>query len=200
VTKPRADSRGRDAARARIGDELNGEPGRGQCEHAAEREEHVAPPEQIAEHATHGLAEQLAENVTRRVTGQDRLQAVGGHDVAEIGQGNRDHPAGHRAGGETRQCKLRQRGNGAANRHQHGGKDAGDGDGAVFAEAVGDRADDELDRTMCDRISGDDDGRGADRGVEVRGDLRQQGIGDAHLRLAGKARRRQQHDRARRGL
>jgi hypothetical protein len=132
--------------------------------------------------------------------GQDRLQAVGGHDIAEIGQGNWNHPAGDRAGGETRQCKLRQRGNGAANRHQHGGKDAGDGDGAVFAEAVGDRADDELDRTMCDRISGDDNGRGADRGVEVRGDLRQQGIGDAHLRLAGKARRRQQHDRARRGL
>ena len=84
----------------------------------------------------------------------------------------------------------------AAERHQDGGERAHDGDGAVFAEAVADRADDELDRAVGDRIGGDHDRGGADGGAEVGGDLRQQRIGDPHLRLAGKARDREQDDRA----
>jgi hypothetical protein len=68
--------------------------------------------------------------------------------------------------------------------------------GAIFAEAVADRADDELDRAVGDRVGGDDYGRGADAGVKIGRDLRQQRIGHPHLRLAGKAGHGKQHDGA----
>ena len=74
------------------------------------------------------------------------------------------------------------------------------GHGAIFAEPVADRADDELDRAVGDRIGGDHHGGGADGGVQVGRDLRQEQIHDPHLRLAGKARDREQHDRAGRRL
>ena len=73
-----------------------------------------------------------------------------------------------------------------------------DGDGAVFPETVGHRADDELDRAVGDGISRDHNRGDADRGLEVGGNLRQQRIGHPHLRLAGKAGDREQQDRARR--
>jgi len=47
-----------------------------------------------------------------------------------------------------------------------------------------------------DGIGRHHDGCGANRGVEVGRDLRQQRIGDAHLRLCREARDREQHDRA----
>ena len=70
-------------------------------------------------------------------------------------------------------------------------------DGAVFAEPVADRADEELHRAVGERIGGDDDRGGADGGAEVGRDLRQQRVGDAHHGLAGEARDREQDDRAR---
>ena len=63
-----------------------------------------------------------------------------------------------------------------------------DRDGAKFAEAVGHRAGDELNGAVGERIGGDHDGGGADGRLEIVGDLRQQRIGYAHLRLGGKAR------------
>ena len=107
-------------------------------------------------------------------------------------------PAGRGAGGKPRQHQLRQRTGQAAARHQHGADRAHHGDGAVFAEAVADRADHQLDRAMGEGIGRHHHGGGAHGGVEVGSDLRQQRIGDAHLCLRGKARDREQHDRARR--
>ena len=46
-----------------IDDELEDEACCSEREHAAEREEDVAPPEQVAEHAAHGLPEKLPQNV-----------------------------------------------------------------------------------------------------------------------------------------
>ena len=97
-------------------------------------------------------------------------------------------------------CELRQRTRHAAQRHQDGADGAHHRDGAVFAEAVAERPDDELDRAMGDGIGGHHHGGGADRGVEVAGNLRQQRIRHPHLRLAGEARDREQHDRAPRRL
>src|SRR6516162_3430484 len=47
-----------------IDDQLEDEAGCGEREHAAERKEHIAPAEQIAEHAAHRLPEKLSENIT----------------------------------------------------------------------------------------------------------------------------------------
>ena len=131
---------------ARVGDEFGDQARAGQGEHGGEDEKHVAPPDEIAEHAAGHLSEQLAQDIARGVARQDRLALVVGGDVADIGHRDRNDPAGRRAGREPRQRKLRQRGRRAADRHQHRGDDGGDGDGAVFAEAVGDRPGDELDR------------------------------------------------------
>ena len=178
----------------------NHETRRRDREHATECEENVAPAEQIAEHAAGGLPEQLAENVARCVARQDRLQAIVRRHVAEIRHRNRDHPAGRRAGREARKGELRQGRYCAAECDQDGGKHADDGDRAIFPEAVGHRPDHELNCPVGDGVSRDHDGGDAHGGLKVGCDLRQQRIGDAHLRLGGKARRRQQQDRARRNF
>ena len=185
-------------ARQRIGDELEHQARRGQCENAGEHEEHIAPAHQVAEHAAGGLAGELAENLAGQVAAEHGLAVLIGRDVADIGHGDRNHPAGSRAGREPRQHELRQRTGQAAARHQHGADGAHQGDGAVFAEAVADRADDQLDRAVGESIGRHHHGGGADGGVEVGGDLGQQRIGHPHLRLRGEARDREQHDRARR--
>ena len=184
----------------RVGDELEHETGGRQREQSAERKKDIAPAEQIAEHAAGGLAEQLAENVARGVAREDRLQAAGGYHVAEIGQRNRNHPAGDRTGRQPRQRKLLQRQREAASRHQHGGDGAGSGDGDVFAETVADRAGDKLHGAVRDGVKRDDDRGDTDSGVKVEGDLRQQRVGYAHLRLGGKAGRREQDDGSERGF
>ena len=164
-------------ARQRIGDELEHQARRGQREDAGEHEEHIAPAQQIAEHAAGGLAGELAEDLAGQVAAEHGLAMLIGRDVADIGHGDRDHPAGRGAGGEPRQHQLRQRTGQAAARHQHGADGAHQGDGAVFAEAVADRADDQLDRAMGEGIGRHHHGGGAHGGVEVGGDLRQQRIG-----------------------
>jgi hypothetical protein len=172
------------------------EAGRRQSEHAGEHEKHIAPAHQVAEHAAGGLAEKLAENLARQVARQDRLQAIVRRDVADIGHRDRDHPAGRRAGRQPRQRELRQRGGHAAHRHQTGADGAHHGNGAVFAEAVADRADHELDGAVGYGIGGDHHGGCTDAGMEVGCDLRQERIGDADLRLTGEAGDREQNDRA----
>ena len=104
------------------------------------------------------------------------------------------------AGRKPRQSKLGQRCGHAAERDQNGADRAHHCHGAVFAELVADRADDELNRTVGDRIGRHHHSRRADGGLEVGGDLRQQRIGHAHLRLRREARDREQHDRAGRRL
>jgi hypothetical protein len=119
-------------------------------------------------------------------------------DVADIGHRDRNYPSGRRAGGESCQCKLRQRGHHSANRHQNGPDCAGERHGPIFAEAIADGADHQLNRTMRHRIGGDDHGRDANRGMQIGRDLRQQRIHHPDLRLAGEAGDRQENDRARR--
>ena len=85
----------------------------------------------------------------------------------------------------------------AAQGHEDRGQRAHRRDGAVFAEAIAERTDDELDRALADRIGRDHDGGFAHGDAEIDGDLRQQRVGHAHHCLARKARDRQQHDGAR---
>ena len=184
----------------RVGDEFEYETGGRHGEQSAEREKDVAPAEQIAQHAAGGLAEQLAENVAGGVAGKDRLQAGGGYHVAEIGQRDRDHPAGNRAGRQPCKRKLLQRQREAAGCHQQSGDGAGGRDGDVFAETVAYRPGNELHGSVGDGVQRDDDRGDADGGVKVEGDLRQQRVGHAHLRLGGKAGRREQSDGTDRGF
>ena len=74
----------------------------------------------------------------------------------------------------------------------------GEGDAAVFAEAVADRADHQLDRAVGQQIDGHDDRGRAHRDAEIGGDLRQQRIRDPHHRLGGEGGDRQQRDGGRR--
>ena len=130
----------------------------------------------------------------------DRLPALVWRHVADIGHRNRNYPAGNRAGGKPRQGELRKRRAHAAQRHEHRRQYAGDGDQAKFAEAVGDRSGNELNEAVRNGVSGDDNCRDADGGVEIDGDLRQERIGDANLRLTGETGGRQQNDGSRRRL
>ena len=57
-------------------------------------EEHVAPAEQIAEHATAGLAEQLSQDLSGKIGTDHLLPALVRDDVADIGKRQRDDPAG----------------------------------------------------------------------------------------------------------
>ena len=68
---------------------------------------------------------------------------------------------------KPRDRQRRQRLHRAADRHQHGRERAHHGDGAILAEAVADRADDELDRAVAEGIGGDHDRGGAHRGAEI---------------------------------
>ena len=183
-----------------IDDELEDEACCGKREHAAEREEDVAPPEQVAEHAAHGLPEKLPQNVARGVARQDRLQTVRWRHIAEISHRYGNDPAGNGAGRKPRQRELRQRRCRSAQRHQQGGKHARDRDGAVFPEPVGHRADHELDGSVRNRISREHNRGHAHGGLEVARDLRQERIGHPHLRLARKAGGREQNDGANRRL
>ena len=81
-----------------------------------------------------------------------------------------------------------------------GGKDARNCDGAIFAEPVGHRADHELNGSVRKRIRREHDRGHAHGRLEVACNLRQERIGHAHLRLAGKAGRREQDDGANRRL
>src|SRR5262244_1287728 len=185
-------------AGARIGQKLEHEAQGRQREHAREHEEDAAPSQQLAQHAARRLAEELAENLPREIAGEHRLAALVGRHVADIGHGERNDPAG---GGARREARARERGerlHRAAERHQNRGERAHHRDRAVFAEAVADRPDDELDRAVADGVGGHHDRSLAHRGAEIGGDLRQQRIGHPHHRLARKACDREQDDGARR--
>jgi len=67
---------------------------------------------------------------------------------------------------------------------------------AALAEAVAYRTGNELDRSVRYGIQRDDQRGDADGRMKIDGDLRQERVGDAHLRLAGKAGRREQRDGA----
>src|SRR5438477_3225474 len=58
----------------RIDRELKHQAGGRQSEQSGKDEEHVAPAEQIAEHAAGGLSEQLSKNLPRNVAAEDLLQ------------------------------------------------------------------------------------------------------------------------------
>src|SRR5215813_5324825 len=185
-------------ARARVGQQLEHEPCGRQREQSREHEKDAAPAEQLAEHAARRLAEQLAENLPREIAREHRLAALVGRHVADIGHGERNDPAGSRARREARGRERGERLHRAAERHQDRGERAHHRDGAIFAETVADRADDELDRAVADGVGGDHDRGFAHRGAEIGGDLRQQRVGHPHHRLARKACDREQDDGARR--
>jgi hypothetical protein len=126
------------------------------------------------------------------------LQAVVRRDITDIGHRDRYDPTGGCAGGKARQRELRQGRDRPADGHQDGADNAGKRHGAVFAEAVADRTDNELDRAVRHRVGGDHHGRYADGGMQIGRHLRQQRVHHADLGLAGKARDSQQNDGARR--
>src|SRR5215472_6595971 len=185
-------------AGARVGQQLEHEPCGRQREQSREHEKDAAPAEQLAEHAARRLAEQLAENLPREIAREHRLAALVGRHVADISHGERNDPAGGRARREARDGERGERLHRAVQRHQDRGERAHHRDGAIFAEAVADRADDELDRAVAHGVGGDHDRGFAHRGAEIGGDLRQERVGHAHHRLARKACDREQDDGARR--
>jgi hypothetical protein len=187
-----------DRTGARVDDKLEDEPSSREREHGREHEEHVAPAEQVAEHAAGRLAEELAGNLSREIAPQDRLATLVGRHVSDIGHRERNDPSGRRTRSEARNGEGRQRLHRAAQRHQDRGERAHHRDRAILAEPVSDRSDDELDRAVAHGIGSDDDRGRSHRGPEIGGDLRQERVGDPHHRLAREPRARQQDYGARR--
>jgi hypothetical protein len=85
-----------------------------------------------------------------------------------------------------------------AQRHQDRGERAHRRNRAVLAEAIPERADDELHCAVAHRVGSNHDRGFAHGGAEIERDLRQERIGHPHHRLTGKARDCQQDDGARR--
>ena len=81
-----------------------------------------------------------------------------------------------------------------ADRHHHRRHRGGEGHAAVFAEAVADRADHQLDRAVGQQIDRHHDRGRADRNAEIGRDLRQQQIRDPHHGLGGESDNGQQSD------
>ena len=187
----------RRSAGARVRHELEDEPRGCERKHCREDEENIAPAEQVAEHAACRLAEQLPGNLPREIATEDRLPPRIRRHVPDVSHGERNDPAGGDAGGEARNGERRERLHRAAQGHEDRGQRAHRRDGAVFAEAIAERTDDELDRAVAHSVSSNHDGGFAHGGPEIDGDLRQERVGHPHHCLARKARDRQQHDGAR---
>ena len=103
-----------------------------------------------------------------------------GDDVAEECHAERDDPAGGEADQQPCDNKLLQTVREAAQRDQDRRGGGRSGDAGIFAEPVADRSDDQLNRAVGQRIGPHRGRRRGDRHAEIRGDLRQQGIGDAN--------------------
>src|SRR6266508_5301504 len=195
---PRRFARAMGCAGTRVGHKLEDEPRSCQREHSREHEEHLAPAQQIAEHPARGLAEQLAGNLPRKIARQDRLAALVGRHVSDIGHGERNDPASRSARSKARKGERRKRLRDAAQRDQERSERAHRRNRAIFAKPISHRTDDELNRAVAHRVGRDHDRGFAHRGSEVGGDLRQERVRHPHHRLARKARARQQDDGARR--
>ena len=94
-------------AGARVGQKLEHQPRGRQGEHRSKQEKHIAPAEQVAEHAARRLAEELAENLSGQVAGENRLPALVRRYVADIGHGEWNDPA---SGCARRKTRNRERG------------------------------------------------------------------------------------------
>ena len=147
------------------------------------------------------LSEQLAGDLPGQIAAEHLLAPLVGHDVADEGHAERNDPAGGERRADARERERGERLREPAGEHGQTAQSAqATAIETKFAEAVADRADDQLHRAVRDRVGRDDDRGGADGHADIGGDLRQQRIRHAHHRLAGKARKREQHDRAGRGL
>src|SRR6516225_8323598 len=118
-------------------------------EQAGEQKENIAPAEIVAEHAAGGLAEQLTENIPRDEAAEHRLASLVGDNVADESKRQRNDRASCKAAAEARRHQLRQRSRQPAQRNQNGRRGGGGGHAEILAEAVADRADDQLHRAMA---------------------------------------------------
>ena len=171
-----AQHRRRHAARA----QLDHQQAADQQEQAAEQEEDAAPADQIAEHAARGLAGDDAEDRAGHEPPQHRLTLLVRHVVADEGQRQRHD---RRRGGASDQPRGAERGERvgkAGERHRHGREQRHERDQPVLADAVAERAPDQLAEAVGDREGGRDHRRVAEAHVELLGDLRDQRVGDAH--------------------
>ncbi len=168
----------------------------GDRQQAGQNEEHVAPAEIVAEHAARRLAEHLAENLPRQECAEHLLAPFVRNDVADEGHGEGNDPASGKPAGEAGRDQGRQVRRQSAGDHHQCGEGGGDADAEIFAEAVADRADDELHRTVRQQVKVTITRGRADGGLQIVGDLRQQRVGRAHHRLGGESRAGEQDDSA----
>src|SRR5258707_10187291 len=148
----------------------------------AEDDEDAAPADRVAEEAAKDLAEDDAEDLAGEEAREHGLAVLVGDHIAEIGHGERDDGA---CGGAAEQpqhaepCEAVGEGTG---RHRQPGQERRDCDHRVFAEAVAERADEDLAKSIRHGEGGSDHRGAAGGGAELAGDLRQQGVGDAQRR------------------
>ena len=72
-----------------------------------------------------------------------------------------------------------------ASEHHHRRRRGSDGNAEIFAEAVTDRADHQLHRTVRQQVDGDHDRGGAHARMQICGNLRQKRISNPHDGLGG---------------
>ena len=162
-----------------------------------EREEDRAPAVQFAEPAGNRRRERDAEHVADEEARQHRLAALVGHHVADPGDGERHDRAHRGAGREARRHQQRQRrresaGEVARRRYRRDPEHH-----AVLADAVAQRAVDDLQRAVGDRERGDHRRGAARGGAEGFGEQRQQRIHGAQRRGAREGRECEDDDGAR---
>jgi hypothetical protein len=141
------------------------------------------PPQAVfGGQAAHPLPAGEAEDLTGEEARQHRLTALVRNGVANPGHRHRDHRRTGRAGGQP--CPQQRRETG---RERAGGRGAARGehgqrDHLPLAEAIGERAKDELHQPVSDRKDGNDVRRVGDRHGEATGERRQLRVGNAHRR------------------
>ena len=163
-------------------------------------DEYRAPAELRADVTAGSLRQEDAGELGAEKAREHSLASLECDCVADPCEGKRNDGGARRPGREPRDRQL------AEGSRERGGCrcDAGDQRkdcrNAVFAEAVADRAEGELEEPIADREGGHDDGGGADRGRESMRDLRQQRITDADVERARECCEREQRNGPQRRL